>query len=412
MIKIGKLFMNVKKTPKMKKLLLLLLLPLFTFAQDGDLWRIEFDTEGGKLPIHLLIDQENVTSYFVDADKKMAFDRTNWNKESLHMVMDLYDLEFVLKIDGDTGTGYMNKRGTDLLYRQAPFTASKNNSTRFDGGNGKVQLAGRYEMTFRTVGTERDRPVVGVFEVGKNNTVTGSLLTRSGDYSHLQGNIIGDSLYLSAIITSPILYKAKIEGDSLVGGEQFSVFDKGSDFYAVANDDFDLDDATKRTYLNEGYDRFDFTFKNVFDEEISLSDARFAGKITIVQILGTWCPNCLDETKFLMDYRAKHPDLEVIGLAFERSEDPDYAFPKIMKFVERFGVDYPVLLAGSTQNANEKLPQLNHIMAFPTSIVVDKNGEVRKIHTGFAGPGTGAVYDEYVVEFNEFIENLRNEDSE
>lgn len=409
MIKTAKLFMNIKKTPKMKKLLLLLVLPLFTFAQDGDLWRIELDTEGGKLPIHLLVDQENMTSYFVDADRKMAFDRTYLNNGALHMVMDLYDLEFVLTPEGDTGSGYMNKRGTDLLYRQAPFTASKNNTVRFEGGKGSVKLNKRYEMTFRSVGTERDRPVIGVFEVNENNKVTGSLLTRSGDYSHLQGNVIGDSLYLSAIITSPILYKAKIKGDSLVGGEQFSAFNKGADFYAVANDDFDLDDAAKRTYLNEGYDHFDFTFKNVFGEEVSLSDSRFAGKVTIVQILGTWCPNCLDETKFLMDYRSKHPDLEVIGLAFERSEDPDYAFPKIMRFVNRFGVDYPVLLAGSTQNANEKLPQLNHIMAFPTSIFVDKKGEVRKIHTGFAGPGTGSVYEEYVEEFSEFIETLRNE---
>ncbi|MCD8539718.1 MAG: TlpA family protein disulfide reductase [Leadbetterella sp.] len=111
----------------------------------------------------------------------------------------------------------------------------------------------------------------------------------------------------------------------------------------------------------------------------------------------------------MTEYKKENPSLEVIGLAFERNAEPSFAYPKIARFIERFGVDYPVLLAGTIAEAGSRLPQLNHVMAFPTSIIVDKKGQVRKIHTGFTGPGTGAYYEEYVKEFTAFVKELQGE---
>ena len=66
------------------------------------------------------------------------------------------------------------------------------------------------------------------------------------------------------------------------------------------------------------------------------------------------------------------------------------------------------MLAGSREkeSAAKSLPALNHIMSFPTTIILDKQKKVRHIHTGFSGPGTGIYYEEFVDEFNRVIDQL------
>lgn len=391
------------------KLLLFLLLPFWAAAQKETLWRLEIPSEGGAIPVHLLLTDDG-RAFAVNADEKLEFDRVFTVKDTLHLRMELYDLELILAIKNGKLNGLMNKRGADLLYRQVAFSGTADDADRFrspSGGSSGV-LAPKYQITFKSGSSGKESPAIGVFEVN-NGSVKGSFLTNTGDYRYLQGNVAGDSLYLSALGSSASLYKARIKGDSLTGGISYSPFGKGSEFSGVKNESYELPDATKLTFLKEGNERFDFTFNDINGRAVSLSDPRFKGKVTVVQILGTWCPNCLDETKFLMEYKKENPFLEVIGLAFERNAEPSFAYPKIARFIERFGVDYPVLLAGTIPEAGSKLPQLNHVMAFPTSIIVDKNGQVRKIHTGFTGPGTGSYYDEYVKEFAAFVKELQAE---
>ena len=391
------------------KLLLLLFLPFLSLAQKETLWRLEIPGAGGIIPVHLLLTDDG-RAFAVNADEKLEFDRVFTVKDTLHLRMELYDLELILAIKNDKLSGLMNKRGSDLLYRQVAFSGTAGDPERFKSSSGgtSATLASKYQITFKNGTSGKESPAIGVFEVNEGR-VKGSFLTNTGDYRYLQGNVAGDSLYLSALGSTAAMYKARIKGDSLTGGTSYNPFGMGSGFSGVKNDHYELPDATRLTFLKEGADRFDFTFKDINDRPLSLSDARFRGKVTVVQILGTWCPNCLDETKFLMEYKKENPGMEVIGLAFERSAEPSFAYPKIARFIERFGVDYPVLLAGTIQEAGEKLPQLNHVMAFPTSIIVDKNGQVRKIHTGFTGPGTGSYYEEYVKEFSAFVRELQAE---
>ncbi len=174
-----------------------------------------------------------------------------------------------------------------------------------------------------------------------------------------------------------------------------------------------MPDANSLTYLKPGFEHIDFTFPNTRGEQISISDERYKNKVVLVQILGSWCPNCMDESKFFVEWLNKHPKapVEIIGLAFEKKTDPGFAFPKIDRMKERFGMNYEVLLAGlnSGDDAARALPMLNHVMSFPTTIFVDKTGKVRKIHTGFSGPGTGEYYEKYIEEFNRFMELLISE---
>ena len=146
---------------------------------------------------------------------------------------------------------------------------------------------------------------------------------------------------------------------------------------------------------------------------ISLSDEKFKNKVVIVQLMGTWCPNCIDETKFLATFydQYKSKGLEVVGLAFERTDDFAKAVVNLNRVKNRFNANYEFLVTMKTGGvqASEALPMLNKVMAFPTSIYIDKKGVVRKIYTGFYGPATGDNYIKYVEETTRFVEKLLSE---
>lgn len=131
----------------------------------------------------------------------------------------------------------------------------------------------------------------------------------------------------------------------------------------------------------------------------------------ILSIGGSWCPNCHDEAPFLTelyrDYRAR--GLEVIGLMFENDEDPAIARPRVQSFIKRFGVGYPMLLAGTTDNIAQKLPQIVNFGAYPTTLYVGRDGRVRSIHAGFASPATGEEHTRLKAELRQITERLLNE---
>ena len=121
----------------------------------------------------------------------------------------------------------------------------------------------------------------------------------------------------------------------------------------------------------------------------------------------------MDETKFYADWYEKNKDrgVEIIGLAYENKDDFEYAKARVDKMRKTYNVGYDYLIAGTSNkgDASKTLPMLNHIMSFPTSIIIDKKGKVRNIHTGFSGPATGDYYLHYVEEFNQLMDKLLNE---
>jgi len=129
--------------------------------------------------------------------------------------------------------------------------------------------------------------------------------------------------------------------------------------------------------------------------------------------MGSWCPNCLDETRYLSTLYDKYNSqgLEVIALAFERTKTEEKAFENLSKLKHKTGAKYTFLLGGATRadKAAEKLPMLNHIMSYPTAIFIDKNKKVRRIHTGFYGPSTGDFYNDFVKETETLVQELLSE---
>jgi peroxiredoxin len=252
----------------------------------------------------------------------------------------------------------------------------------------------------------------GIF-LQEDNRVTGTFRTTTGDYRYLDGVMDGDSLKLSAFDGAhAFLFTAKVT-DSSMNGVFYSGNHFKEPFVSTRNDSYELPDPDSLTFINEGYDKLTFSFPDSDKNMVSLDDVEYQNKVVIVQLMGTWCPNCLDESKFLVDYLKKNKDLKVIGLAFESAKTEEKAFKGIERLKDRIELSYPILLAqfGSVDKleAQQKLPMLNHILSYPTTIFIDKKGTVRKIHTGFNGPATGDKYVEFKKNFNEIVTKLLNE---
>jgi len=368
-------------------------------VQDGELLPFNFSIENGI---------EGYSMEIYNADEVLSIDEIIINNDSLIIKMPVFEGYIAGRFTNKSIEGSFIKESLD---RAVPFTANFNDSTRFvPSKTPTINVSGNWEAVF-SKGTEDAYVAKGIFKQdGKK--VTGTIRTTTGDYRYLEGLVDGDSLKLSTFDGAHVfLFLARIN-NGIMKGTFYSGNHYQETFEAIPNESYELPDANTLTYLNEGYDRVNFSFPDVNGDLISLDDPQFQDKVVIIQIMGTWCPNCLDESKFLVEYLKENSqnDLEVIALAFEYARTEEAAIKGITRLKDRLGISYPILLAqyGSSdkKTANEKLPMLNHILSYPTTIFIDKTGQVRRIHTGFNGPATGEKYIEFKQDFKDFVNTL------
>lgn len=383
-------------------------------------WRATLTRDGQTLPFILDIaqnaDGKTYTVYSVNGNERLKLDSAFFEKDSLHIPMQLFDSEITASVDGEKLTGVYKRLDGKTVTGSLPFQATFGANYRFfkeEALEGIKNVTGKYATIFKNEVTKDSTEAVGNF-TQKGSIVEGSFLTPTGDYRFLSGNVKGDSLYLSTFDGSnAYLIKAAILKDGILKGAMWSGIKGYKTFTSILNENAKLPDATKLTYMKPGLETVDFTFPDADGKPLSFNDPRFKGKPVIIQLMGSWCPNCMDETNFIAPWYKKNKDrgVEVIGLAFEHSADLAVSAPKLKRMVNRFGIDYPILLAGTNTNeaTAKALPMLNKVMSYPTTIFVDKKGKVREIHTGFSGPGTGKYYDEFVSDFNQLMDKLISE---
>ncbi len=397
----------------MKKLVLLFL-PFLGVAQTPQpgTYRAVITMQGQQLPFGLDIrpgkDSKTFEVFALSGRERLPMPAT-LDGDSLRMVSPLSEGELVGKVVGNALVGRYHRKRVNVLL-QAPFRAEKGEPWRFTPTvkDEPWNVTGKYATTFHEK-DGKESTAVGVFEQTKNR-VTGTFLTTTGDYRFLDGNVIGDSLLLSVYDGIHLyLFKAKKTAMGFAG-DYFAGVGSHTTFTARRDDKAALPDEKTLTFLKPDAGRFTFRFPDAqTSQPVSLDDARFKGKVTVVQIMGSWCPNCMDETNFLVPWfqKNKQRGVEIVGLSYERSPAFAVSAPKVVRMKERFKIPYPVLLAGvNDATASATLPQLNRILGYPTTIFVDKKGQVREIHTGFSGPGTGAYYDKFVDDFNRLMDKL------
>lgn len=373
-------------------------------------WRGVLKTQGIEIPFTFLVD-ENEGKYsikLINAEEKIPLDEVIIDNDSIHIPLFIFDATIHAKIEGEHMNGYWVKNYAEDYV--IPFEASFGNDHRFTLNNSiaDVSFNGKWEVDFMIDGGI-DK-AIGIFKQ-QENKLTGTFLLPTGDYRFLDGVVDGDVMKLSCFDgTHAYLFEARMLKNGEIEGEFWSGKSWHQKWTAKRNEDFELPDPYALTFIKDGYDKFEIKFPNTSGDIIELTDSKYKDKVVVVQILGTWCPNCMDETSFYVDWFKKNKDrgVEIVGLAFEHKADTGYAIKRINTMKEKLGVEYDILIAGTTsaESQAKALPMLNSIMSFPTSIILDKEHKVRQIHTGFLGPGTGIYYEKFVEDFNLFMDKL------
>lgn len=391
--------------------LLLILVSFFTVsnAQDVAVWRASLSIEKADCPFLIEVTASNgqMSEWkLINGKEQVELKNIIQKGDTVRVNIDAFDACIQAIIKGDSMSGRFVKNYIDndpgLI-----FKAAQNMQARFplEKNPVKFSMDGKWDIEF--VG-EKDKNV-GIFQ-SSDGLVTGSILTPTGDLRFLEGAITSLGCQLSGFSgLSPYYLQFDLMNDSLLQGKLHtsrSVINiKGK-----RNPKAVLDDPYTMTRMRTGLDTLGFNMPDLNDDPVSLNSPEYKDKVVVVSILGSWCPNCLDEQKFLSQWYLENRSrgVEVIGLAFERKDDPEYAKKTISSLVKRYNIEYPIVFAGKVgvQGTQKALPELVQVMSYPTTIFINKKGRVAKIHTGFNGPATGLFYDDFQADFNSLIDLL------
>ena len=371
------------------------------------MWLGQLFLPGQPLPFNFEFKEEKGNIVFVihNAEERIVCDITDVRGDSIFIHPPYFDSEIKLHIEGDRLRGkwinYSKKGNPEVV-----FVGYKGVTERFpDKGNTTLNITGKWETWF-DVDSPDSSIAIGVFNQDGNH-VTGTFLTETGDHRYLEGVIVGNTLKLSVFDGAHAwLYIAEVKNDSM-NGMFYSGNTYKAPFHAKRNEAVKLRDPNTITRV-EG--ELNFSFPDLDSTIVSIKDKRFQKKATIIQFMGSWCPNCMDEAKYFNEiYKTYHEQgLEIIGLTFERSAEFSKAKVSAGRFVNNLGLKYPVLIAGvaGKDNVMRAIPQIKDFISFPTTLFIDDKGKVVKVHTGFSGPATGKEFEIYKSEFEKTIKKL------
>jgi peroxiredoxin len=414
----------LRRNQMLRKLIIILLSSLFLTTacnqknqtiKEG-IWRGVLNLQNQELPFIFEIvnsGEGDFQAVIINGEERLNAGSIIIKNDSIFIPMHVFDSHIAAKFEGNNLKGVWQKNYVEDY--EIDFTAEFGLNERFPsaGMNSNSSIDGKFDITFTTQ-EGKQTPAIGLFS-SKSGKLLGTFMTATGDYRYLEGTIQSSKILLSTFDGEhAYLFTAEIEGDQIINGEFWSGKTGYRKWVGSKNNMATLPDPNSLTYLKDGYDKIEFSFPGIDGQIVSPENKKYQNKVLILQIFGTWCPNCMDETKFLAEWYRKNIErgVEIIGLSYEKKDDLEYAKSRILKIKERFNVEYDFAFAGLSDNnkAAETLPMLNHVMSFPTTIFIDKQGRVRKIHTGFNGPGTGKYYAEFIIEFNDFLNILLNEE--
>lgn len=383
-----------------------------TKLKSGDwLFQLQIDSNSPDLVIPFNVEVINAKQIIIkNAEERIELNEISYKSDSVFIKIPVFGSEFKGKITGNTISGeYWNYNKSKIS--PIPFSAEFGIKERFKAIEKPTSdFTGNWQANFGSL--ENVSPAIGIFEQNKN-IITGTFQTEIGDYRYLQGVVNGNTLQLSCFDGAHAFLFTAEQNDGKLDGMFYSGDSWKQKWTAVETNNPELGDMKTLTFFKPGYEKLEFAFPNDKGEIISLDDKRYQNKVVIAQIFGTWCPNCMDETRYLVELHKKYNSqgLEIIGLDFETKTDFDYFIKRIARFKKDLNVPYELVLAGLANKklAAEVLPMLNKVISYPTAIFIDKSGKVREIHTGFSGPGTGDNFEHYKKETEDLIENLLNE---
>lgn len=375
---------------------------------------LDLDTTRGfvELPFQFELARKDSdwTMVIHNQDESVTVDSILVSGDSIRIRMPFFDSEFRGVVKNSRlfqGLWYNHYKGPGYVI---PFTATAGKQPRFAKAttSASLDISGDWEVHFTDAGD--DEPAIGIFAVDQGR-IKGSFATETGDLRFLEGVTTRDSLFLSSFNGSQaFLFSAAIRNDSLLG--EFRSGNRWKQaWYAVRNPHFALANDETMTQLDPKHP-VAFEFTDTEGTVHSLNDEKFRGRPVVVEIMGTWCPNCLDGSKMLNAFYAKyHKDgMEAVALCFERYPDSASSIAAMRYFKKSLGLEYDLLYAGfaNKDTVARRLPFISQLKSYPTTLLIGRDGTVRRIFTGIYGPGTGERYFRFKDRMeNSIVELLR-----
>lgn len=379
-------------------------------------YRAVLSVAGGDLPFGLELTRENgvLVAWLINGPERVRVPdvQLDGNRLTMHMPGYPHRLETHF-VDGrfEGTVELLRPRG---VIRSVRVVAMPGQGWRFFPKPDAeiMDFSGRWALKFRDDDGSESAAIAELTQQGY--VVTGTVLRASGDDRYIAGEARGDTLFLSRFDGgSAYLYLGRLGADGTLSGEFHSGGGSHETWSGRRDPDVRLEDPTQMTALKPGARSLEFTFPDLDGSPVTFPGKQFAGKVVLITIGGSWCPNCHDEAVLLRELLASRraQGLEVIQLMFEYTPDFASASAAARAFAEKFSIDYPVLIAGTTSDNDvlKKLPQLQTFSAYPTLLVIDRKGMIRRTHAGFSGPATGAHYQEQNKELTVFVDLLLKE---
>jgi thiol-disulfide isomerase/thioredoxin len=269
----------------------------------------------------------------------------------------------------------------------------------------EVLLSDRFSLKLKSSSLN---PKAGIAEFQrdpKTNEYTGSILTQTGDYRYLAGNRMGNQLYISTFDgVHAYSFLINIKENGHIEGIHFSGESYSEPFTGVPDSSSILDDPYKITKIINDKSKLDIILPEYKSGEL-VRVTIGEGKVTLIQVMGSWCPNCLDESSFFNELSG-FDNLNIYALAFEKNKDRLRSLNSIKRIESYLDLKYPILFAGKAQKSEvERLLPISNFISYPTYLLFDKKGDLVEIHAGFSGPATKG-YSKFTSEFRSKIQSL------
>ena len=262
------------------------------------------------------------------------------------------------------------------------------------------RVGSKFEGTYDVIFTdsEGDAQAIGIFKQ-EGSKIDGTFRTETGDYRYLSGGVFNGGMKLSCFDgVHAFLFEAAMDAEdsTILRG----IFYSGSKYHAtwtgVLNPKAKQTSPNAISWPTEAFAALNITVKTNRGKEKKLDSEFFRGKPTVIQLMGTWCPNCLDESKYFIELskQSSFKDIRFIAVGFENGNSDKDRMARLKKYQKKMGFTYPVYLGGgaSTNDAHAVFNQLNGVFSFPTTIFLDKKGRIVQVNSGFDGPATGVFY--------------------
>jgi thiol-disulfide isomerase/thioredoxin len=390
----------------------LLFVTTSAWAQSpAGLWDATINFNGSEIPFRFEIsgDGANVKGWFFNGDDREISNNGKFENGSLVLDFDSY----AAKLKATVKDGVLEGEYGPMLKKYYPIRATRAVAKPKSNAPAPAppSVAGQWDL--QGVASSKGEKAWRLILRQSGAEISGAILRVDGDTGTLTGSWKDGKFVLSHFSGArPALLLLKPADDgtldvSLSALHGFNEMKAVRPAEARAKGLPEPTDADQHTTVRNPKEPFAFSFPDLNGHVVSNSDARFRGKVVLINITGSWCPNCHDEAPFLAELYSKYhgQGLEIVALSFEEADqlkDPI----RLRAFIKEYGIKYTVLLGGETETAKDKLPQAVNWNAWPTTLFVGRDGLVRGVHAGFPSPGSGELYRQEKESFVTKVEKL------